>query len=278
MEKLINKIKEKLFSCPHTIERQDCKIPITKTPLKFSIITVCKNAETSIEKTIQSALIQTYEHIEYIIIDGKSTDNTQTIIEKYCNNISTVISEEDNGIYEAMNKGLSIATGDIIQFLNADDYLIDENVISDMAHQFQKNPQVEILYGKARYINVPKKLKTQVESRIIAQNKQEWLLSAANHQCIFVKRSVFDQIGCFNEKYKIYADFDFFLRCFHEHTPKKYIDQTIVCANYQGTGFQKRKFALHEKLEIIFKHTTILEKIIYLFKASVRYIYRIIHR
>jgi glycosyltransferase involved in cell wall biosynthesis len=120
-----------------------------KDYIKFSIITVCKNSEKTIEKTIKSVIEQTYKNIEYIIIDGKSTDNTAGIIKKYINKISHYINEEDNGIYDAMNKGVNLAKGDYISFLNADDRLFDELSIERVCKQIKNDNSkaIDVFYG-----------------------------------------------------------------------------------------------------------------------------------
>lgn len=110
--------------------------------MKVSIITVCYNSEEYIEEAVKSVLFQTYQNIEYIIIDGKSTDGKLNIINKYKDRISKIMSEKDEGIYDAMNKGAQVATGDIIYFLNSDDRLIDKDVIMDAAKKFEENNKV----------------------------------------------------------------------------------------------------------------------------------------
>ena len=114
--------------------------------MKISIITVCKNAETTIEKTIQSVLSQSYKNIEYVVIDGASTDNTNALIKAYRNRISHYVSEIDHGIYNAMNKGIKFAKGDIVFFLNANDIFYDEFVLEKVASVFSK-ADIELLYG-----------------------------------------------------------------------------------------------------------------------------------
>ena len=114
---------------------------------KVSIITVCLNCSMHIRKAIESVISQTYPLIEYVIIDGASTDGTVEIIEKYRDRIAHFISEPDTGLYNAMNKGIGAATGDILFFLNADDYFADENVVADVADVFSKNPDIDIVFG-----------------------------------------------------------------------------------------------------------------------------------
>lgn len=118
---------------------------------KISVITVCYNAENSIEKTIESVLNQNYSNIEYIIIDGKSTDNTKNILRKYRDKITKIISEPDSGLYDAMNKGLLLATGDYVNFMNAGDIFCDNNVIKDVIEKY--NSSADVIYGNAVVIN-----------------------------------------------------------------------------------------------------------------------------
>ncbi|HRP58868.1 MAG TPA: glycosyltransferase family 2 protein, partial [Vicingus sp.] len=119
---------------------------------KVSIITVCYNSEKTIEDTIKSVANQSYPNIEYIVIDGGSTDNTLAIIDKYKDKISTVISEKDHGIYDAINKGIKLATGDIIANLNSDDFYIDSDVITDVVATFE-NEKTDTLYADLYYVD-----------------------------------------------------------------------------------------------------------------------------
>ena len=115
--------------------------------MKVSVITVCYNTAECIENAITSVLSQTYKDIEYIIIDGRSTDGTLDIINNYRESISTLVSEKDNGIYDAMNKGIGIATGEVIYFLNSDDVLFDEDVIGDIVTEFKNRRSFSIIRG-----------------------------------------------------------------------------------------------------------------------------------
>ena len=120
--------------------------------MKLSIITICFNSFSTIEATIKSVLSQNYDNLEYIIIDGNSTDNTLEIIHKYRNRISKIISEKDNGIYDAMNKGVCLASGDVIGILNSDDFYEDNNVLQDVMTCFETDPELSILYGDLVYV------------------------------------------------------------------------------------------------------------------------------
>lgn len=201
--------------------------------MKVTIITVCRNARDTIEKTIQSVLSQDYNNIEYIIIDGKSTDNTLEIINKYKSKITKTISESDKGIYDAMNKGIKISKGMIINFLNSGDYYYNNNTISYVVRKFEK-VNTDIIYGDAilydEYGNI-KKIHKNVDSISLAR----WAIC---HQAIFVKKSIFKKYGNFNIKYKINSDYEWLLRCIIKNKCKSlYVDKIIV--NYLMGGLSE---------------------------------------
>ena len=120
--------------------------------MKITVITVCFNSEKTIERTIQSVTSQSWKNKEHIIIDGKSTDNTLMIIQQYRSNIEFLISEKDSGIYEAMNKGLALATGDIICFLNSDDYYPSKDVISNIVKNITLS-KADAVYSNLNYVH-----------------------------------------------------------------------------------------------------------------------------
>src|SRR5579884_3390919 len=115
--------------------------------MKISVITVCKNAAACIEPALASVAAQRYPHVEYLVIDGASDDGTQGIVSRYRKHIAHFLSEPDDGLYQAMNKGVRLATGDFLYFLNADDYLLDERVLEDVAHFLREHPTCDFLYG-----------------------------------------------------------------------------------------------------------------------------------
>ena len=215
-----------------------------KNNLKVSIITVCYNAFDYIEKTIESILIQTYGNIEYLIIDGGSNDGTLDIILKYNNKISKIISEKDSGIYDAMNKGLELATGDVVYFLNADDVLYDKDVIKDVVQKFKQNPNLLLLYGNVGYLfeaNSVKDLRkfNKISSKTILHEN-------LCHQAVFAKRVLFDEIGMFDLQYKIVADYDWLLKVFLQKKHSLlYFDRIIAKFNYGG--YHTQNFQLHKK-------------------------------
>ena len=120
--------------------------------MKISIITVTYNAEEFIEQCIRSVVGQSYKNIEYILVDGASSDSTLNIVQKYKNNINILISEVDQGIYDAMNKGIKLASGDVIGILNADDFFADQDVVANIVKSFTENV-TDIVYGNLWYVD-----------------------------------------------------------------------------------------------------------------------------
>lgn len=200
--------------------------------LKVSVITVCYNAEEFIEKAINSVLKQTYESLEYIIIDGASTDNTVLIIKKYKSKIAFFLSEPDKGMYEAMNKGMKAATGDILYFLNSDDTFYDEYVVENIVKVFQKNDDVELIYGPI-IIRDP----TTNESFIKPHDhitKSFFIYNAICQQGTFYKAGVFKKCGQFNDTYKIVGDYEWILRAFYKYNIKRQYYESIIAIFRNG--------------------------------------------
>ena len=172
---------------------------------KISIITVCKNSSATIEETIKSIIKQNYNNIELIIIDGKSTDDTLTIIEKYKKNVSSLVSEIDDGIYDGFNKGLKLATGDLIGFVNADDILTD-NALEILKNYYQKNPNVDFIFGSVKkhwgIIHGYKPWKIFFS----------WGFYTSHSTGFFIKKDAAKRVGNYNLKYKFSADYDYFYR------------------------------------------------------------------
>ena len=121
--------------------------------MKVSIVTVCYNSEATIDETINSVINQSYNNLEYIIIDGKSKDTTLSIIDKYQNKIDKIIAENDKGLYYAMNKGIKLATGDVIGILNSDDLFFSNHTVKNIVEQFKNNQKLQLLYGNILYFN-----------------------------------------------------------------------------------------------------------------------------
>lgn len=180
--------------------------------MKISIITVCYNSATTIEKTILSVANQTYKNIEYIIVDGKSKDETISIIEKHKNLISEWISEPDKGLYDAMNKGLSIATGEIVGVLNSDDTFYSNKVIEDIVN-FHKKNMVEASIGNI----VQHKENTKIVRLYSSKHWNPEKLKIGfmpPHPSIFFKRELFFKFGNYELGFKIAADYELITRFF----------------------------------------------------------------
>lgn len=195
-----------------------------------SIITVVYNGEKHIEQTIKSVLNQTYSNIEYLIIDGASTDNTLKIINQYKEKITQFVSEEDSGIYNAMNKGLALAKGEIIGILNADDYYF-ENTIQQVVEAFSASKS-DLIYGNMV------KLKTLQNIDYLKEVAPNISLIEQTmpifHPATFVKKSVYEKIGGFNEKYKLSADYDFIYRAYKNNLNFEYIPQPLTVFRIDG--------------------------------------------
>ena len=190
--------------------------------IKYSIITVSYNSETFIEETIKSVLEQTYTNVEYIIIDGNSTDNTVEIVNKYINKIHYFISEPDNGMYDAINKGIKQSSGDYILILNSDDYLSDNTTISKI------NEKVQHKNLNFFYCNI---LRKHNESyRKIKLRKYNFLNVLCSLHCTFIPHPSFfiskifiqQHSLTYNLKYKYASDFDYILFALKNSSQKQY--------------------------------------------------------
>lgn len=179
--------------------------------LKVSVITVCRNAENVIEKTISSVVGQTYGNIEYIIVDGASRDKTMEIVTRYAEkgNIQ-YITEPDQGIYDAMNKGIRMSTGDYLEFLNAGDALINHNVIEKVVDEITEC-RADIVYGNILYHYPDGSERTRVYGKFCSTLFYYLLGDCINHQAIFAARQCFQERG-FDTTYRICADREWLLR------------------------------------------------------------------
>jgi glycosyltransferase involved in cell wall biosynthesis len=202
-----------------------------------SIITVVLNGESHLEDTINSVLSQTYENLEYIIIDGGSTDRTNEIIDSYSDNISKHISEPDEGIYDAMNKGISHSTGDLIGILNSDDYYNDNRVIEKIVQVFE-NHKTDSIYANIDYVspNQDGKIIRKWISGPFKENsfRKGWHPA---HPGFFVKKEIFQEFGLYDLSYKIAADFELMLRFLEKHKiTNYYFPESIINMRLGGAS------------------------------------------
>lgn len=224
--------------------------------MKISIITVCFNSEKTIGKTLESILNQSFKEIEHIIIDGKSTDSTLSIISKFLHN-KKVISEPDNGIYDAMNKGIEIATGDIIGFLNSDDFYANNNILSNVTKIFENNSDIDACYSDLIYVN---QVDTSNIVRFVKSKKfYKGLFSKGwcpPHPTFFVRRSIYERFGKFDLNYSIASDVDLMMRFLEMHNIKsQYIPEIwvkmrmggITNKNFRNIWLQNKEIILSFK-------------------------------
>ncbi|ASW76168.1 family 2 glycosyl transferase [Chryseobacterium piperi] len=227
--------------------------------MKISIITVCWNSEKYLKTAIESILNQSYNNIEYIIIDGGSTDNTLNIIKSYeplFEGRMRWISEKDNGIYDAMNKGLTMATGDILGLLNSDDFYISQNSIEKIVNGFITN-KVDSVFADLYYV------KEQDTDKIVRKwktgNRKSFIKGwHPAHPCFFVKKEIYEKYGLFDLKYKIAADFEIMLRFLEKNKISSfYLEEFILKMRLGGESnknFSNIKKGKKEILDAFQKH------------------------
>lgn len=197
--------------------------------IRISIITAVYNREETISSAIESVLNQQYKNVEYIVVDGKSTDRTQEIIQRYRSQIAKSICEEDNGIYEALNKGIRESTGDVVGFLHADDLLASKNVLGKVADAFS-DPSIEAAYGDLLYVNKnnPERIVRYWKSGSFQVNRFRWGWMPP-HPTVYLRRQSYVNLGSYREEFKISADYELLVRMmFKEKLKTAYIDDVLV--------------------------------------------------
>ena len=179
--------------------------------MKISIITVCYNSGKTIEDTFKSVQSQSYKDIEYIVIDGGSKDNTLELINQYKEIIDYSVSEKDNGLYDAMNKGIEKATGDVIGFLNSDELFCDDMAVEKVMNVFNENSKIDSVYADIYYVdqnNTDKIVRKWITGKQ-KTFKKGWHPA---HPTLYIKKKVYNQYGGFNLKFKLASDFEIMLR------------------------------------------------------------------
>lgn len=201
---------------------------------KISIITVVWNNKDTIKDAIESVLNQTYKDIEYIIVDGASTDGTVEVVQRYGDKITKFISEPDNGLYDAMNKGIKLATGDVIGILNSDDFYVDEFVIEKVVKVFEEK-EVDSLFSDLVYVR-PEDLNKAVRHYDSSQFNPDkfaygWMPA---HPTFFVQRSAYEKHGLFKTDYKIAADYELLVRFLYKHKLTYFYLQEVIIKMRMG--------------------------------------------
>jgi glycosyltransferase involved in cell wall biosynthesis len=220
--------------------------------LKISIITVTKNSEQFLEETIESVITQSYKNIEYIIIDGKSTDRTIEIINKYLNNIAYYHSEADHGMYEAINKGLAAATGDYILILNSDDILVNQDVIYNVVKEINVE-KLNWYYGNI----INHKDSIIKERNGFKVGYKELLLSTHGtfvpHPCFFISKQLNIELKGYNTNYKFASDYDYILRAL-KNGNGRYINMAITIFRIHTESITSSGRIEKERKEILIEH------------------------
>ncbi len=210
--------------------------------MKVSIITSCYNREATIRDAIESVLSQDHPDIEYIVVDGASKDNSLSIINEYKDRIATIISEPDKGMYEGINKGMRAATGDVIGLIHSDDFFYSTDTISKIVKQI-KEQKADILYGNGLFVDftdTSKVVRNWISGEYKKSNMRNGWLPL--HPTVYIRKECFDQMGLYNENYKIAADSDFLVRYMYNGDFKvTYYNDYVVRMRMGGLSTDPKK-------------------------------------
>ena len=241
----------------------------------ISVITVSLNSENTIKRTIDSVVSQLVDGVEYIIIDGGSTDNTVNIIKNYSAHLSKWVSEEDNGIYDAMNKGIKIAKGDYVCFLNSDDYFEDNEVVN-MINSINDSKDADVVYGNIRYLFPDGKIKySKLNLDVIDFLDKGMYLP---HPSLLAKKKLFGEIGLFDAQYKIAADYDWILHLYLEKGKDAFFHSDSFATIFSMDGISNKHYvqALIESRNISLKYAKLYKYSNEKTKEIEKYTYEII--
>lgn len=222
--------------------------------MKVSIITITYNSASTVEDTLRSVVNQDYPDIEYLIIDGKSKDNTLQIVDKYKEGISKIVSEKDKGLYDALNKGIALASGDIVGMLHSDDLYASDHVISDIVSTFKSNPEAQGVYADLVFVdrNDTNKITRTWESGDYEEGDflNGWM---PPHPTFFVRKECYEQYGGFNTTLRLSADYELMLRMIHKNKIKlAYLPKVVVKMRMGGASnvsfFVRLKANIEDKM------------------------------
>lgn len=220
---------------------------------KFSIITVCYNAKATIEDTIQSVISQTYHHVEYIIVDGASKDGTLDIVNRYRAHIAVIVSEPDKGLYDAMNKGIGLATGDYLCFLNAGDSFHEDDTLQQMVHSIHTLRLPDVLYGETALVDHEDHFLRM--RRLSAPEILTWKSFRQGmlvcHQAFFPRR---DLVMPYDLRYRFSADFDWCIKIMKKSKVLHNTHLTLIDYLAEGMTTRNQKASLKERFRIMARH------------------------
>ena len=206
--------------------------------MRLSIITVNLNNRDGLQKTIDSVIAQTFRDFEWIVIDGGSTDGSKELIEQYSDHFSYWVSEPDKGVYNAMNKGIKVAKGEYLQFLNSGDWLFDDNVLQVV---FGKNRSADILFGKMLVEGSGLLPNAAMMKPVLFWT--DFIGNTLPHQASFIKRQLFDKYGLYDESYKIVSDAKFFIKTVvWEKSSYEFIPENIAVFQQGGISSNELRF------------------------------------
>lgn len=241
---------------------------------KFSIVTVTYNAGSTLEDTIQSVITQTYKDVEYIIVDGKSTDNTMDIVRHYQDHIHTVVSEPDKGLYDAMNKGLKLATGDYVCFLNAGDELHEDDTLQLIVHSLLPDKELpDVIYGQTAIVDEEghflRMRRLAPPEHLTWKSFRHGMLVC--HQAFFVRR---DKAVPYDMKYRFSADFDWCIRIMKQSNVLHNSHLVLIDYLNEGVTTRNHKASLKERFRIMCKYYGTIPTLARHLKFALRLIYK----
>ena len=229
---------------------------------KFSVITVTYNAAGVLEDTIQSVISQTYHHVEYIIVDGASTDGTMAIVDRYRSRIHTVVSEPDKGLYDAMNKGMALATGDYLCFLNAGDCFHEDDTLQQMVHTLHGTELPDVMYGNTAIVDAEGHFLRM--RRLSPPDQLNWKSFRQGmlvcHQAFFAKRSL---AVPYSLTYRYSSDFDWCIRVMKKAQSFHYTRLTVIDYLEEGLTTRHHRASLKERFRIMSRHYGLVSTLCY---------------
>lgn len=248
--------------------------------MKTSIITTSYNSGNTIRDTIESVLRQTYPDIEYIIVDGASKDNTLDIIEEFVPKFDgklKYISEPDKGIYDAMNKGLAMATGDVVGILNSDDFYTSNDILERVAAELKQNPDIDAVYGDIHFVKDGEldKCVRYYTSKYFRRWQMRLGFMPA-HPSFYCRRSIYDKFGVFNSAYRVSADFELLLRFIFIHDinikylPLDFVTMRSGGASTSGIGSHRQILKDHRRA---YRENGVYSNLVY---EGIRYAYKLV--
>lgn len=219
---------------------------------RITMITVVYNGVEYVEEAIRSVISQSYKNLEYIVIDGGSVDGTVDTIRQFEDQIDVWKSEPDNGIYDAMNKGIGLATGEIIGILNSDD-ILNEGVLEQIADVFREEPSLDFVYGYVERITAEGNIYDIAPSLSISEmKKKQFRQIPIPHGAFFVKKNLFDELGYYNTSYVVNADYDFMLRLIKQKKKGKKVD--VAISKFRDGGLSGGYITFLERRKILKSH------------------------